>query len=142
MLLFYVLEYRDKAPGLDRGLKPRAESEFSSRLLSNQNQIMKMTDLYSASNLYNFESSSDEDEPRPALISTQHKPSVESETAAEDAEVIEELTKVCFCGIYMQVHVCIGFAPPYVTRHQYTSFFSFYAQHFTRVKFLSCRMRR
>ena len=96
MLLYYVLEYRDKAPGLERGLKPRAESEFSSRLLSDENQMMKMTDLYSASNLYNFESSSDEDEPGPALISTQHKPSVESETAAEDAEVIEELTKVCF----------------------------------------------
>ena len=107
MLLFYVLEYRDKAPGLERGLKPRAESEFSSRLLSDQYQMMKMTDLYSASNLYNFESSSNEDESGPALISTQHKPSVESETTAEDAEVIEELTKVCvveFLCRYMFVY--------------------------------------
>lgn len=67
---------------------------------------LKVTDIFTPDTLYDFESSSDEDESGPDETSHQDKPTADSDTTTEDAEVIEELTKVGFCLSTVKKLIC------------------------------------
>lgn len=84
---FVCVVYKRIAPGLTRGL----ENENATPDLDVTQ--MKVTDLYAEDELFNFDSSSDEEAELPAV-----EPTVPAsdDDAGDDDEVIETLTKVPF----------------------------------------------